>query len=988
MRRQDIVQRLGRLLLFAGVLAVLGGRGLVAQTTTGTIRGYVKDQNGAPLSGAQVQATNVATSVARSTTTGSDGSYVLPGLSPGTYDVIARHIGNSPARRRIVVQIGATLLADFALPAGAVTLAPVVVQAANPAETRTSEVATNVTPLQIQQLPTPSRNFLDLAVLAPGVTVTEDRIGGVSRTFTAGGQPSTSVNIFVDGSSLKNDLTAGGVTGQDASKGNPFPRGAIQEYRVISQNFKAEYQKASSAVITATTRSGSNTWTGSVLYGYQNKSFVALDSFQRATPKFSKPAYSRSLLSASVGGPIQHNRLFFFGAYEGNYQNRSNLVDFGAIPAGYPALTAVNFPQYNGNFGSPFRETMLFGKVTYAASSTSSAEVSFSNRHETDVRDFGKVNCPGFVCAFTEAVNYRQNVSIGQVRYNMFKGPWLNETKVDYSRFRRNPSPNTPGLPAQIYQWNNQDHVIGSNFSTQDFIQRRVGIRNDLTYTGFRAHGEHVIKVGASFDFVTYDVFKGNDETPRFYYRDTVTTRGLYGYATPYQLIYGTGNAKLKKNNNEFGWYAQDDWSPSPQLTINLGIRWDFESNMFNASYVTPQMVIDTLTRYNDSLPTPLDLSQFISTGSNRKPFYGAFQPRLGFSYALDPESRTTIFGGWGLYYDRSIFDISVDETLKLTHPTYTVSFADPDSTAKPGETTWNNSYFTADKTTLDALAHTSGKPEAWLIGKNVKVPRSRQWNLGVRRVMGGGDYTLTATLSAVRGENQLTLNWANFGLKPDGSCCVSFDLGPHGFSNFIYSANNAKTWYDALQVQVDRPYRRSADNIGWGGGISLTYATRSLQGVDGLGDVFAFPNALNIPHHPANDEKTHIVANWVMDVPYASGFLFSGLITLGSGFLQDVGCPLRFCGAGYERGGFTPERVGFIIPNAFAYRNVDLRLAKDFPNISGTTMRVTLDLFNAFNYQNLGCFDTGSKTNLSFGHASCVVSDPRRLQVGAEYTF
>ena len=110
MRRQDIVQRLGRLLLFAGVLAVLGGRGLVAQTTTGTIRGYVKDQNGAPLSGAQVQATNVATSVARSTTTGSDGSYVLPGLSPGTYDVIARHIGNSPARRRIVVQTEAIRL--------------------------------------------------------------------------------------------------------------------------------------------------------------------------------------------------------------------------------------------------------------------------------------------------------------------------------------------------------------------------------------------------------------------------------------------------------------------------------------------------------------------------------------------------------------------------------------------------------------------------------------------------------------------------------------------------------------------------------------------------------------------------------------------------------------------------------------------------------------------------------------------------------------
>src|SRR5207247_10068551 len=108
----------------------------------------------------------------------------------------------------------------------------------------------------------------------------------------------------------------------------------------------------------------------------------------------------------------------FVWATDGIHRNRSALVAFAPLPAGSPALTAVNFPQYNGNFGSPFRETMLFGKVTYAASSTSSAEVSFSNRHETDVRDFGKVNCLGFVCASTEAVNYRQNVSIGQVRYD------------------------------------------------------------------------------------------------------------------------------------------------------------------------------------------------------------------------------------------------------------------------------------------------------------------------------------------------------------------------------------------------------------------------------------------------------------------------------------------------------------------------------------------------------------------------------------------
>src|SRR2546427_5317152 len=346
---------------------------LCAQTTTGTVRGYVKDQNGAPVADAELSARQTETGILRSATTRSDGSYIIPGLVPGNYELAVRKIGFGPQRRQVVVQIGATSPVDVTMQAGAVELQAVTVEAGPTVELRTSEVATNVTPQQIQQLPTPSRNFLDLAALAPGVVVSEDRLNSIGfRTFSAGGSTANQVNVFVDGTSLKNDLTGGGVAGQDASRGNPFPRNAIQEYRVISQNFKAEYQKASSAVISATTRSGSNTWTGDVLYGYQNKIFVALDSFQRATPKFSKPAYSRSLLSASVGGPIQHNRLFFFGAYEGNYQNRSNLVDFDSVPVGYPALTAANFSQYNGNFGSPFRETMVFGKLNYAVSSTSS----------------------------------------------------------------------------------------------------------------------------------------------------------------------------------------------------------------------------------------------------------------------------------------------------------------------------------------------------------------------------------------------------------------------------------------------------------------------------------------------------------------------------------------------------------------------------------------------------------------------------------------
>jgi len=981
---------------------------LSAQTSTGAVRGYVKDQNGAPIADAEVQARNPQTGVLRSATSRADGSYVLPGLPPASYEVSARHIGFNPQRRQLAVPIGATVTSDFSLLEGAVELQAVTVQAqaAPPAiEMRTPEVATNVSQQQIQALPSPSRNFLDLAGLAPGVTASEDRVSGnitrgvQSKTLSAGGASPNQINVFVDGASLKNDLTAGGIAGQDASRGNPFPRNAVQEYRVISQNFKAEYQKSSSAIITATTRSGTNTWTGSALFTYQNKSFVAADSFDVAQ-SFKKPDYSRSLTGFSIGGPIQHDRLFFFGSYEGNYQNRGQRVLF-TPPAGLPVgngLDSVNLRGFNGAFQSPFRETLLFGKVTYAAGSNSSAELSFSNRAETDFRDFNLTS------SFQSAVNYRNRVSIANLKYSYFTGPWLNEAAIIFDRSQRNPSPATPGIPGRLFHYSGQDAYIGSNRSTQDFIQRRVGLRNDVTYSGLHSGGDHVIKGGVSLDFVHYDITKRNDETPVFEYARFVdaanygwtqdSTQLPFNFRTPYQVTYGTGVPGLATTNKQFGAYLQDDWSPSSRLMLNIGLRWDFESKMLNTDYVTPQNVVDTLTKYNDSLPIPLDLSRYISTGNNRKPFYGAMQPRLGFSYGLDEANKTTVFGGWGIYYDRSIFDFSVDEIQKIAHPTYIIQFAHPDSAATPTRIQWNNSYLTADTTVLNPLARANGLPEAFLLDNKMKPPRTTQWSLGLRHAFGA--LVAALTYQNQRGTNLFTYNWANFGLNPNGSCCKSFDVGAHGFRNIIYSTEQGKTWYNAVSLQLDRPYHRTTSNWGWGTGLTYTYATRYIAGVDNLNDITssfpgAFPNTLGIPKHAdngGNDEHHHIVANWITDVPYVFGIQFSGLITLGSGATLDIGCPARFCGPStYINGGFRPKRYSFIIPNAFAYRRVDFKLRKDFPRIQGTSLGVTLDVFNVFDYKNFGCFNT-DYAPANRGKSTCLASDPRRLQVGAEYNF
>jgi len=999
-----------RFLWLACIALLASPLSLSAQTTTATVRGYVKDQTG-PVADAEVQARQTETGVVRSATSRSDGSYILAGLVPGEYELSVRHIGHAPQRRQIAAQIGATQIIDFTLQAGAVELQAVTVEAAPSVELRTSEVAVNITPQQMQQLPTPSRNFLDLAALAPGVQATEDRIDGTSRSFRSGGMGANSSNVFVDGSSLKNDLTTGGVSGQDNSRGNPFPRSAIQEYRVISQNFKAEYQKATGAIISATTRSGTNEWTGTAFFGYQNKGLLALDTFslkdkhradsiakKNGTPTtFRVPDYSRTLTSFSGGGPLIRDRLFFFGSYEGNYQDRASRVAI-QTPVGYAALDTANLTQYNGNFTSPFRENLFFGKLNYAIGQHSSLEASFNNRHETDVKGFGGGG------ALSQANNFRQDVTIGQVRYNRFWGGWVNETKIDFSRFRRDPSPNTPGTPQRLFHSALPDIRIGSDLSTQDFVQKRVGIRNDLTYNGLQ---QHTFKGGVSVDFVKYDIRKLNNETPQFEYadfvdpgcwcrQDSTPARLRFAYRNPYQLTYASGAGLVSVPNTQFGAYLQDDWSPSSRLTLNLGVRWDFETNMINSKYVTPKNVVDTLTRYNASMPTVLDLSRYISTGNNRSPFYGAIQPRLGFSYALDKENVTTVFGGWGIYYDRSLFDFSVDEIQKLARPTYLVKFADPDSTPAAGQVAWNNSYLTADTSVISGLARSTGQPEAFLLDNKMKVPRSTQWTLGVRRVIANGSMVASITYQGQRGTNLFTYNWQNISLDTAGRCCVSFDIGAHGFRNFIYSSNDGKTWYDGVSFQLDRPYRRNGDGIGWGGGLVYTYGTRSLAGVDALGDLTGsfpggFPIARGIPKHSANDgndERHRIVLNWITDVPYAFGVQFSGLLTLGSGATLDVGCPSRFCGpATYINGGFHPQEYHFLFLGGWAYRRVDFRFRKDFPEISGTKLGVTLDIFNAFNFMNFGCYDTGFGSP-NFGKAGCVVSDPRHLQIGAEYNF
>ena len=986
---RNVVRWFGQTLAVLG-LAVLAVGSASAQTSTGTVQGTVTS-GGIPVPDAQILARNVESGIQRGTVSHDQGFYVLPGLIPGTYDVTVRRIGSSPITRRVLVQIGAIKVEDFPLTEQAAQLGQVVVTATSATETRTSEIATNITPQQIEKLPTPSRNFLDLAQLSPGVTVTEDRVNQQFKTVQAGGQPAASVNLFVDGTSFKNDLTQGGISGQDASKGNPFPRNAVDQYRVIAQNFKAEYQKASSAVITATTKSGGNEWRGNALFGYQNKSMVAKDSFQRADKNFTKPDYNRTLAALSFGGPLVKDKIHIFGSYEGNYQNRNNRVSIPTPPTGFTALDTVNLTQYNGTFGSPFRETLLFGKLSDQISDKSSAEFSISNRHETDVREFGGNR------AFTQAQNNHDYNTVAQLKHSYYTGPWLNEALLSYVHFHRGFSPNDPGTPHRLFLYPGGAccYEIGGYPAAQEYIQKGPNFRDDVTYTGFQLGGEHVFKGGLSLDFPTYDIFKNNDATPQFQYQDIRDTGigigpRVYNYASPFQLRYGTGDPFLNASNKEIGAYIQDDWSPVKRLTLNLGVRWDYETNMLNTNQVTQQAGADTLRRYAANLVTPLDLNRYIATGHSRTPYKKAFQPRVGFSYSLDEAAKTTVFGGWGLYYDRIPFDVAIDEKEKISNPTFQIVFAPKGQAPKGTEVAWNDSYLTADKATLDALVHSAGTPELWLIDNQFKIPRSIQYSFGVRQLLPAG-FSGSVTYANQHATDLFTLGLANGSLNSNGTCCnFPFNWAAHGYNAIIYSSNDGETWYNSVQVRLDRAYMRAApDAVAWGAGLAYTYAKRDLKGVDALGDTFAFPNTAAIPRHAApNDEKHRIVGNWILDIPYFWGIQWSGLLTLGGKYRLDAGCS-RFCGLSDQQS--NPfMRGGFEVPGTFPYQSVDMRLRKDFARFgeSATSIGVTLDVFNALNHDNLGCYNTGNPKDVNFGKAGCTVSDARRYQLGAELNF
>jgi hypothetical protein len=876
---------------------------------------------------------------------------------------------------------------NFSAGASTVQLSGVEVRAAAVAgtEARTSEIGTNISREQIENLPSPERNFLDIARLAPGITAKNPN--DQNKTIAAGGQPAEAVNVFVDGVSYKNDVLKGGVIGQDASKGNPFPQGAVQEFRIITQNYKAEYQKAASAVIVATTRSGSNAWESDAFVSHIAKSYVARDAFTRLTAG-ARPDYSRLLLGGSAGGPIQRDRLFFFGTYELNSRDEPAFVTPG--PSAALAPPGLDPQQYAGTFTSAFREHLFFGKLSWVPSERSTIDVSTTVRHERDLTGFGGQT------SYEAAENIGDDAVSGGATWKYAADRWLNEAQLYGQHFTWTPTPVNPGLIAKDFGGIIR---IGGKEARQNWVQNRTSLRDDVTRSGVQWFGDHAIKTGASVDFLGYSAIKDFFfNTPLFRFRSDEA------YLRPFNATFGFGDPHVSTHNTQFGGYVQDDWNVTRKLVLNLGIRWDAETNMINNSYVTPQPLADSLRlleprlvvdRPNPSGPPTVvpvmqelgGLKRYITTGRRDRPMYlKSFQPRIGASYDVFDNESTVLFAGFGVYYDRNYWNTLFDESFRRQYAQLNIDFKDVCAPTEFACAVWDPKYF--DPAQLRTLAFATA-PEVFLVANDMTPPKTHQFSGGVRQAIGG--LRLTATYNGIRGYNGMNFVRAS----PFGGPETTI---PHNYSTVFAADDRVRTWYDALQLQLDRPLR---GDTRWGGGLAYTLSRSEEQGLST--DIFwgfddRYPTVADRPRLRAPGDQRHsVVANAVMRLPAA--LRLSTIVSLGSGIAIN---------ATDASGGFGPyqQRTYIFVPptrpflgigHVFAYQNLDLRLEKGVTVARGQQASVVFDLFNAFNTANWACYETtiipvadqATDPNFKqrFGQPQCAGLG-RRLQLGLRYDF
>jgi hypothetical protein len=654
-----------------------------AQTFRGTILGTVTDPNGALVAGAKVAVKNTSTGLERSTTTDDAGNYTVPELPIGPYEVRIDQTGFVPSVvSNVTVEVASEKRVDVKLNvAGTET---VVTIAANvQVETTTNTLGGTITTKAAADLPVNGRDFTKFLVMVPGAT--GDPSGatdspGSFGLFSANGNRGRANNYLLDGTDMNDgyrNLPAINEAGVFGTPATILPIEAISEAAILS-NFEAEYGRNSGAIVNIVTKSGTNDFHGSLFEFFRNNKLDARNFFNpKPDPQ---TAFRNNQFGGAVGGPIKRNQTFFYFAYEGQ-RERVGLNSTARVPdpreiaaLGGPTNPVIARLLARNPWPAPNRPLPLFDNsgqpnlfVTTPASNDVDSLIgkidhSFNKNNQLTGRYFYGTSDQSFPLAIlagnilpgynTTTPTTVHLVSISYLK--ILSATKVNELRFGFNRFKEGFFPEDNDFDPRS---------IGLNTgitSEQDFGLPQIRIRDDLGIANVGA----TLSVPRARTDINYQVidnfsWKLTRHDLKFGYEFRRTTvdqffdagyRGRLDFGSLADFLSGTlsggraarGDSNRSTFQNSHAGYLQDTFRWSPQLTLNLGLRWDYFG------------VID---EKNDLLSNFSPTAGLVQVGSAGLPrLYGRdwnnFSPRVGLAWNIHGKGKTVVRAGWGLFYD------------------------------------------------------------------------------------------------------------------------------------------------------------------------------------------------------------------------------------------------------------------------------------------------------------------------------------------------
>ncbi len=604
-----------------------------SQSTSGNIEGRVIDSNGAVVPGVSVSATNKDTGFGKTVLSDGNGNYLFVLLPPGNYKVETAAAKGFAASTydNVRVTVGAKNSLDITLTVGSSVNVVDVTENGQVVETTRTSISSTVDERRVINLPTNGRNFLDFATLTPGIIRDPTRAGDLA----VGGQKGTLNSIQIDGASSDNTFF-GQSTGRTGSGRAPseFSVDTVKEFQVNQNGFSAEYGRAAGAVVNVITKSGTNRLSGSVYEYFRDESLNALNPNLRALNR-PKPPGQINQFGGTIGGPIRKDKIFFFGSYEGQRSKLPNpvvLPSLATAPANVQSFLGPKTAAYDVSR----QQDVYLAKFDFNINDRNQVWVRFNQQNFTGTN----LENSGTLSASEHTGNSNvTTTSLTASWTHTFTPKWFNEFRFQFSRDREPGNSNTTAPEATITTPDGTFNIGRNNFSPRETTINRYQFINNQTYIA----GNHAIKYGADllFDRILNffpGLFSGSYRFTSYATLSTALSAPLSTTPAQFRQSFGgagTTGGTTHPNNNEFGFFIQDDWKVAPKWTLNLGLRYDYQL-IAKPPIQNPDTTL--LTKGFDTGFRPSDKNNIA--------------PRFGFSYAFD--EKTVLRGGYGLYYGRT----------------------------------------------------------------------------------------------------------------------------------------------------------------------------------------------------------------------------------------------------------------------------------------------------------------------------------------------